>query len=254
MKLKIPSGFAVTVANHGSCPVRGVSVHLIEGNEPQQNSKIKSLLPDETVTVPFVATGNPGEAKVDVERVAGHRRDEQHEQPLHLPRRLPELEGPRHMSADRLLALAAIAIAAVGLGLALWVVVWMRRVRRAQSALLSGGPVADLVEFAVGMQARQELVERRADELTALVERRAAMSASRCSASACSASTPTTAPRACQSTALALLDASGDGVVVSAIQDAGSARVYVKRVQGRRGCGRPAGARGAGRRGRRAAG
>ena len=57
------------------------------------------------------------------------------------------------MSADRLLALAAIAIAAVGLGLALWVVVWMRRVRRAQSALLSGGPVADLVEFAVGMHA-----------------------------------------------------------------------------------------------------
>ena len=75
------------------------------------------------------------------------------------------------MSADRLLALAAIAIALAGVALALWVVVWMRRVRRAQSALLSGGPVADLVEFAVGMQARQELVERRADELAALVER-----------------------------------------------------------------------------------
>ena len=73
------------------------------------------------------------------------------------------------MSTDRLLALAAIAIAAVGLGLALWVVVWMRRVRRAQSALLSGGPVADLVEFAVGMQARQEHVERRAEELGELV-------------------------------------------------------------------------------------
>src|SRR3954452_20036387 len=69
------------------------------------------------------------------------------------------------MSADRLLALAALAIAAVGLGLALWVALWMRRVRRAQSALLSGRPVADLVEFAVGMQARQEHVERRADEL-----------------------------------------------------------------------------------------
>ena len=75
------------------------------------------------------------------------------------------------MSADRLLALAAIALALAGVALALWVVVWMRRVRRAQSALLSGGPVADLVEFAVGMQARQELVERRADELAALVER-----------------------------------------------------------------------------------
>ena len=35
------------------------------------------------------------------------------------------------MSADRLLAIAAIAIAVVGVALALWVVVWMRRVRRA---------------------------------------------------------------------------------------------------------------------------
>src|SRR3954463_6121094 len=73
------------------------------------------------------------------------------------------------MSADRLLALAAIALALAGGALALWVVVWMRRVRRAQSALLSGRPVADLVEFAVGMQARQEQVERRADDLAALV-------------------------------------------------------------------------------------
>ena len=34
-----------------------------------------------------------------------------------------------------------------------------------------------------------------------------------------------------QSTALALLDATGDGVVVSAIQDSDSARVYIKRVR-----------------------
>ena len=66
VKLKIPSTFAVTIANGGTCPVRGVSVHLIEANEKQQNFLIKSLLPNETVTVPFVATGNPGEAKVDV--------------------------------------------------------------------------------------------------------------------------------------------------------------------------------------------
>ena len=101
------------------------------------------------------------------------------------------------MSADRLLALAAIAVALAGVALALWVVVWMRRVRRAQSALLSGGPVADLVEFAVGMQARQEHVERRADELAALVEQAASTSAVRSGASACSGSTPTTAQRGC---------------------------------------------------------
>jgi hypothetical protein len=66
VKLKIPSSFAVTVANHGSCPVRGISVHLTEGTERTQNVSVKSLLPNETVTKTFAATGNPGEAKVDV--------------------------------------------------------------------------------------------------------------------------------------------------------------------------------------------
>jgi hypothetical protein len=135
------------------------------------------------------------------------------------------------MSADRLLALAAIAIAAVGLGLALWVVVWMRRVRRAQSALLSGGPVADLVEFAVGMQTRQELVERRADELTALVEGAQGDVGVALQRVGLQRFDAYDGAEGLQSTALALLDARGDGVVVSAIQDAGSARVYVKRVK-----------------------
>src|SRR6476469_1034903 len=135
------------------------------------------------------------------------------------------------MSADRLLALAAIALALVGLALTLWVVVWMRRVRRAQSALLSGGPVADLVEFAVGMQARQEHVERRADELGELVtgaQTGVSVALQRVGLQRFDAYD---GAEGLQSTALALLDASGDGVVVSAIQDAGSARVYVKRVQ-----------------------
>ena len=135
------------------------------------------------------------------------------------------------MSADRLLALAAFAVAAVGLGLALWVVVWMRRVRRAQSALLSGGPVADLVEFAVGMQARQEHVERRAEELGELVtgaQTDVSVALQRIGLQRFDAYD---GAEGLQSTALALLDASGDGVVVSAIQDAGSARVYVKRVR-----------------------
>jgi hypothetical protein len=136
------------------------------------------------------------------------------------------------MSADRLLALAAIAIALAGVGLALWVVVWMRRVRRAQSALLSGGPVADLVEFAVGMQARQELVERRADELTALVEQARIDVGGALRRVGLQRFDAYDGAEGLQSTALALLDATGDGVVVSAIQDSDSARVYVKRVRG----------------------
>jgi Protein of unknown function (DUF4446) len=136
------------------------------------------------------------------------------------------------MSADRLLALAAIVLALAGVALALWVVVWMRRVRRAQSALLSGGPVADLVEFAVGMQARQELVERRADELAALVERAKLEVAGALRHIGLQRFDAYDGAEGLQSAALALLDAAGDGVVVSAIQDTDSARVYVKRVRG----------------------
>jgi Protein of unknown function (DUF4446) len=136
------------------------------------------------------------------------------------------------MSADRLLALAAIVLALAGVALALWVVVWMRRVRRAQSALLSGGPVADLVEFAVGMQARQELVERRADELATLVERAKLDVAGALRHIGLQRFDAYDGAEGLQSAALALLDAAGDGVVVSAIQDTDSARVYVKRVRG----------------------
>ena len=75
VKLRIPSTFIVTVGNHGSCPVRGIEVHLTEGNERTQNKPVKSLLPSETVSVPFPATGNPGEVKIDVvvPTVAGER-------------------------------------------------------------------------------------------------------------------------------------------------------------------------------------
>jgi outer membrane murein-binding lipoprotein Lpp len=66
VKLKIPSTFAVTVANHGNCPVRGIEIHLTEGNSPTQNVPVKSLQPNETVTKTFAATGNPGEVKIDV--------------------------------------------------------------------------------------------------------------------------------------------------------------------------------------------
>jgi hypothetical protein len=135
------------------------------------------------------------------------------------------------MSADRLLALAAIAIALVGAGLATWVAIWMRRVRRAQSALLSGAPVADLVEFAVGMQARQEHVERRAEELAELVAQARLEVGGALRRVGLQRFDAYDGAEGLQSTALALLDASGDGVVVSAIQDSESARVYVKRVQ-----------------------
>lgn len=66
VKLTIPSTFKVTVGNHGNCPVRGISIHLTEGNEKTQTSAVKSLQPSESVERSFPATGNPGEVKVDV--------------------------------------------------------------------------------------------------------------------------------------------------------------------------------------------
>jgi hypothetical protein len=135
------------------------------------------------------------------------------------------------VNADRLLAVIALAIAVAAGGLALYVVVWMRRVRRAQRALLSGGPVADLVEFAVGMQARQEIVEARAEELAALVERARGDVSAALQRIGLQRFDAYDGAEGLQSTALALLDGSGHGVVVSTIQDAGSARVYVKRVR-----------------------
>src|SRR5262249_61028371 len=55
-------------------------------------------------------------------------------------------------------ALAAGGVALLALLLALWSFRWLRRIRRAQQALVAGEN-ADLVEFAVGMQTRMEQVE-----------------------------------------------------------------------------------------------
>jgi hypothetical protein len=129
-----------------------------------------------------------------------------------------------------LLALAAAVLALIDLGLAVWYLVWMRRVRRAQAALLAGKPV-DLVEFAVGMQARQEHVERivadvgdalgaARDRIDACLQRRALV---RYDAYADAGGQ--------QSTTIALLDDGGSGLVVSAIQDRAYARIYVKDVE-----------------------
>src|SRR4051812_37487430 len=105
----------------------------------------------------------------------------------------------------------------------------MRRVRRAQRALLAGETV-DLVEFAVGMQARQEQVER----LTA--EAQVALAAAHARVDGCLSRHSIVRYDAYQdaggrqSSTVALLDTRGDGVVVSAIQDRAYARVYVKDV------------------------
>jgi hypothetical protein len=127
------------------------------------------------------------------------------------------------------LVIAALALAVLDLVLASWFLVWMRRVRRAQRALLAGSQV-DLVEFAVGMQARQEHVERLlADVEVSLAATREAID--RCvSRHAIVRYDAYADAGGRQSTTVALVDAHGSGVVLSAIQDRDYARVYVKDV------------------------
>jgi Protein of unknown function (DUF4446) len=128
-----------------------------------------------------------------------------------------------------LVALGAAAGAALDLVLVIWLLVWTRRIRRSQRALLAGEN-ADLVEFAVGMQARQEHVER------VVAEAQTALAAARQRIDQCFSRRSIVRYDALtdaggrQSSSIALLDEHGTGIVVSAIQDRAYARVYVKDV------------------------
>jgi hypothetical protein len=132
--------------------------------------------------------------------------------------------------ATSILAVAGVALATVDLVLAVWFLVWTRRIRGAQRALLGGASV-DLVEFAVGMQARQEQVER------VMHETQAALTAAQSRIDRCYAHRAIVRYDAYadaggrQSSTIALLDEHGTGLVVSAIQDRAYARVYVKEVE-----------------------
>jgi hypothetical protein len=133
-----------------------------------------------------------------------------------------------HDSAT-LIALGAVALAIVDLALAAWFLVWMRRVRRAQRALLAGENV-DLVEFAVGMQTRMEKVEDVVGKAVSEVstQRKRLDSAYQRRALIRYDAIKDVGGR--QSTTIAILDAHGSGIVVSAIQGRDYARLYVKDV------------------------
>mgnify|MGYP006268447229 CR=1 FL=1 len=130
----------------------------------------------------------------------------------------------------------ALVIGAVGVVLALIALViavrtqrWANRLRQADQALLAGEPV-DLVEFAVGMQARMERLEhdeaRLRDEvvsalgaLDVLLRRRSIV---RFDANE--------DEEGRRSSSLALLDRHGSGIVISAVHAGSSTSVFVKDV------------------------
>jgi hypothetical protein len=127
------------------------------------------------------------------------------------------------------LALAAGGVALVALLAAVWMWFQLRRVRSAQLVLLGGGK-ADLVDFAVSLQARIDDLHRAVDEIAAglaRVDRRVDGTVSKTSIVRYDAYEGTGGH---QSASVALLDAGRTGIVVTAIQGRDYARIYMKDV------------------------
>lgn len=130
----------------------------------------------------------------------------------------------------------ALVIGAAGLVLALVALVvaartarWAGRLRRAEQALLDGEPV-DLVEFAVGMQARMERLEDDGEklrhevvsalgQLDVLLRRRAIVRYD-----------ATAEDEGRRSSSLALLDRNGSGIVISSVHAGSTTSIFVKDV------------------------
>ena len=127
------------------------------------------------------------------------------------------------------IAIAAAAVAVIGLVIALVLHARLRRVRAAQLTLQGGGG-GDLVDFAVALQGRVDGLHRALDEVTAALgrlERRVDATVSRLAVVRYDAYENTGGH---QSASVALLNSARSGVVLSAIQGRDYARIYVKEL------------------------
>jgi hypothetical protein len=127
-------------------------------------------------------------------------------------------------------AIAGVAISAIGIGLAWWAWVKVKRVRDAQRLLLGGGR-RDLVDFAVSLQGRIDDLHGAVDEVVAglaRVDRRVDGTVTNTSIVRYDAYEDTGGH---QSASVALLDSARTGVVVTAIQGRDYARIYMKELE-----------------------
>lgn len=127
------------------------------------------------------------------------------------------------------IAIGAAAIAVLALGCAWLFLRALRKVRRAQSVLLGSGR-DDLVDFAVTLQTRIDDLHRAVDEVAAglvRVDRRIDGAVSHAAIVRFDAFEDLGGQ---QSAAVALLDSSRSGIVISAIQGRDHARIYVKEL------------------------
>ena len=131
------------------------------------------------------------------------------------------------MTTSLAVALAAAAVALLGLLVVL--LLWRRlsRVQAAQSAVL-GGAGGDLLEFVVSLQTRVDDLHRAVDEVAAAlsrVDRRVDGAVTNTAVVRYDAYEGTGGQ---QSASVAMLDATRTGTVVTAIQGRDYARIYVK--------------------------
>jgi hypothetical protein len=137
-----------------------------------------------------------------------------------------------HVTAAAALAvaIAGVAVGLVGLGLAWWSWLKVKRVRDAQRLLLGGGR-KDLVDFAVSLQGRIDDLHRAVDAVAAglsRVDRRVDGTVTNTSIVRYDAYENTGGH---QSASLALLDSARSGLVVTAIQGRDYARIYMKELE-----------------------
>jgi hypothetical protein len=134
-------------------------------------------------------------------------------------------------TADTALLVAAVACAlAVLLGLVtIYLIVQLRRMRRGQRLLL-GADQQDLVEYAVGLLARVEHVESRADHVEQGLQQATGRLDGVLQRWALLRYDALEGTGGRQSVSLALLDAGANGMILTAIQDREYARIYIKQV------------------------
>jgi hypothetical protein len=136
-----------------------------------------------------------------------------------------------HLSASAAgwIAVGAAAVALAALGIAAAQYLTVRRLRRAQLAVLGGG-ASDLVDFAVSLQRRIDELHRAVDGVIGSldrVERRVDETVSKTAIVRYDAYEHSGGH---QSASIALLDSARTGVVLSAIQGRDYARIYVKEL------------------------
>jgi len=127
-------------------------------------------------------------------------------------------------------AVGAVVVAVVATVVSVLAFSRVTAVRRSQDVLLGGNAKADVVEFAVSLQARIDDLHRAVDEVAAAlarVDRRVDGALSRSALIRYDAYEDTGGH---QSASVALLDSARSGIVLTAIQGRDYARVYVKQL------------------------